>query len=566
MRIQSKLRINAALPLALVLFTAAVLFVALRYVNDAGERNRLASSIVKEVFELTIITDEYLLNHAERAQRQWDLKYASLGQLLQGIGSAEAGEQAIVHRIYQEHQGLKATFTELVRNQQRQAALSAELQEPLPSKTTKQRLDVEMQRREQARKEAGILAEFEARLVGQLLSKSQAMVSGGLQLSNISQIKVTKAQQSGALAIFGFVALMGTVIAVTSLLINRSVVRPIVKVKEGTEIVAGGNLDYRLGIDRDDEIGDLSRTFDQMMDHLKATTASRDELDRAHAELKNSTAQLVQAEKMASIGQMVAGVAHEINTPLAYVRSSVEIVKDEMPDIERLVAAYRELGNMLVAGADEEALGKQFELVSALAQEFERTHSLSEATTLLTRAVHGIDQIRELVMNLKNFSRMDREKITDYDLNQGLDNVLLLATPVLKKRIKVVRDYGEIPAIVCSPSQINQVFLNVISNAAQAIEGENGVITIQTRAKADGAVVTIQDNGKGIPKEVLPRIFDPFFTTKKVGEGTGLGLSISHKIVEEHGGSIAIDSVVGGGATVTVTLPIREQLGQRLRA
>ena len=419
---------------------------------------------------------------------------------------------------------------------------------------------------ELAERELTILQELERRLVGQLLSKSQAMVSGGLQLTKISQAEVRTVERQTALVIMGFVLTLGLVMAGTSLLINRSVVKPIAKVREGTEIIAKGDLDHRLGIKSDDEIGDLSRMFDQMMDNLKTTTASRDELNKAHEELKNSTSQLIQAEKMASIGQMVAGVAHEINTPLAYVRSSVEFVRDEMPDLEKLIAAYDKLTNLLTSSGDEQALSKQFEIVTEIATAFHENHSPEESKTLLTRGIHGLDQIRELVMNLKNFSRLDRAKVADYDLNEGLDSVLLLTKPVLKNRIKVVRQYGQISPVACSPAQINQVFLNVISNAAHAIEGDEGTILIQTRSKGEQVQVLIRDSGKGVPAESLSKIFDPFFTTKKVGEGTGLGLSIARKIMEEHGGTIKMNSVIGKGSVVTILLPTHGELDQRMRA
>jgi len=304
-----------------------------------------------------------------------------------------------------------------------------------------------------------------------------------------------------------------------------------------------------------------------MLDNLRATTASRDELTRAHQELKNSTAALVQSEKMASIGQMVAGVAHEINTPLAYVRSSVEIVKDQMPEIERLVGAYGKLTELLASGADDAQLQQQFQEVHGLASAFHANYALADSTDLLIRSLHGLDQIRELVLNLKNFSRLDRERVTEFDLNQGLDSVLLLARPVLKTRVKIVKEYGDIPFIACSPSQINQVFLNLITNAAQAIEADvGGTIAIQTRHVGDRVEVGIRDNGKGIAPDVLPRIFEPFFTTKKVGEGTGLGLSISKKIVEEHGGSIRVESALGKGTAFIVSLPAGQAMHQRKRA
>lgn len=576
MNISTKLWINTGLSVALVVLTGAVLFGATRYVAAVTEQGRAANTIVKEVFELTMVADEYLMNRADRAQKQWHLKHDSLGRLLQGIQFGEAREQAILQRVRSEHQSIKATFAEVVanqtkriENQAKQAELGQQLAQVEAQKKTVARLPIMEGLRaenQQSTKETGLLRELDARLAGQMLAKSQAIVAGGLQLSNSSQDKVVRAERQAVLAIMGFVLTLGLAIVATTLVINRSVVRPIAKVKEGAEIVSRGDLNHRLKLDATDEIGEMSRTFDQMLDNLKATTASRDELDRMNTALKDSTAALIQSEKLASIGQMVAGVAHEMNTPLAYVSSSVELVMDQLPEVQALIAEYGKLTELLNSGADDQALAQQFAQVQALATAFSESRPLDEAGALLTRSVHGLNQIRELVMNLKNYSRTDRERMMEFSLNEGLDSVLMLAKPVLKTRVKVVKEYGDIPFVACSPSQINQVFLNLITNAAQAIEGDAGTIHVQTRASADRVQVIVRDNGKGIAPQAMPKIFEPFFTTKKVGEGTGLGLSISKKIVEEHGGTIHAESVLGKGTVVTVTLPAQAIVAQRKRA
>lgn len=576
MNISTKLWINTGLSVGLVVLTGTVLLASSRYVAGVTEQGRAANTIVKEVFELTMVADEYLMNRAERAQKQWNLKHDSLARLLQGIRFSEPGEQSILLRVRAEHQGIKATFAEVVENQgkratnqSRQIELGQQLARMETEKKTAARAPAAAGLRaeiERVGKETALLRELDARLAGQMLAKSQAIVSGGLQLSNSSQDKVARAERQAVVTIMGFVLTLGLAIAGTTLVINRSVVRPIAQVKEGAEIVALGNLDHRLRLDANDEIGEMSRTFDRMLDNLKTTTASRDELDRMNSALKDSTAALIQSEKLATIGQMVAGVAHEMNTPLAYVSSSVELVQDQLPEVSGLIAEYVQLTELLNSGADEQTLARQFERVQALAAAFRENRPLDEAGALLARSIHGLNQIRELVMNLKNYSRTDSERMMEFNLNEGLDSVLMLAKPVLKTRVQVVRDYGDIPFVACSPSQINQVFLNLVTNAAQAIEGDSGTIQIQTRASADTVQIVIRDNGKGIPPAAMPKIFEPFFTTKKVGEGTGLGLSISRKIVEEHGGTIKAESVPGQGTVVTVSLPAQAIVAQRKRA
>jgi signal transduction histidine kinase len=282
------------------------------------------------------------------------------------------------------------------------------------------------------------------------------------------------------------------------------------------------------------------------------------ELSEALRQLKESEAQLIQSEKMSSLGQMVAGVAHEINTPLAYAKNSLGSVGGRLQDLSRLAAETEKLLQLLRSGAaDPQALAEQFGLTERVVAQLRAHHVLEELQALVKDGLHGIGQISEIVGNLKNFSRLDRSKIAAFNVNEGLDSTLAIARHELKHHV-VKKNYGNIPAITCSPSQINQVFLNLITNAAQAMEQRQGEIRITTRRQGAGHVaVEVADTGKGIPPEVLPKIFDPFFTTKEVGKGTGLGLSIVYKIVEQHGGTISVDSTLGVGTRFTVVLPLQ---------
>jgi signal transduction histidine kinase len=282
------------------------------------------------------------------------------------------------------------------------------------------------------------------------------------------------------------------------------------------------------------------------------------ELSEALKQLKESEAQLIQSEKMSSLGQMVAGVVHEINTPLAYVKNSLGSVATRVQDLARLAAETEKLLDLLRAGAaNPQELAEQFGLTERLIAQLRAHHALEELDALAKDGLHGIGQISEIVGNLRNFSRLDRSKVASFNLNEGLDSTLAIARHELKHHA-VKKNYGDIPPITCSPSQINQVFLNLVNNAAQALGPGPGEIRITTRREGAGHVaVEVADNGKGIPPEVLPKIFDPFFTTKEVGKGTGLGLSIVYKIVEQHGGRISVDSTVGVGTRFTVVLPLQ---------
>lgn len=281
------------------------------------------------------------------------------------------------------------------------------------------------------------------------------------------------------------------------------------------------------------------------------------ELSDAMHQLKESESQLIQTEKMSSLGQMVAGIAHEINTPLAYVKNSLGSVAGKLPDVKKLIVETNKLLKLMEdTSPDPARLQAKYTSVRGMVDHFAEQQALAELGQLANDGLYGIEQISEIVLNLKNFSRLDRSKVSSFNLNEGLDSALILAKHELK-HLTVKKQFGEIPAITCSPSQLNQVFLNLINNAAQAIESGTGEITLSTRMEgADHVAVEIADNGKGIPPEIMSKIFDPFFTTKAVGKGTGLGLSISYKIIEQHGGSINVDSTVGKGTRFTIVLPL----------
>lgn len=294
-----------------------------------------------------------------------------------------------------------------------------------------------------------------------------------------------------------------------------------------------------------------------VMDLLKAMerqlSQRSQQLSRAYRNLKSSQAHLVQSEKIASLGQMVAGVAHEINTPLGYVRNNVELFLEH----QRLQAAtldgYALLLHMMEsADSSEDAIALQLGEVRQLHADL---GGGDEVKALLNDSLYGIGQISDLVRSLKDFSRVDQAMSDDIDINDCLETTLKIAHNTLKHRVQIVRKYGDLPALRCMPSKLNQVFLNLITNAAQAIE-QQGVILLRTYAENGLAHIVVEDNGKGMPPEVMAKIFDPFFTTKPVGQGTGLGLAIAYQIIQEHGGDIRVASRVGQGTRFVVRLPL----------
>jgi signal transduction histidine kinase len=276
--------------------------------------------------------------------------------------------------------------------------------------------------------------------------------------------------------------------------------------------------------------------------------------------------QLVQAEKMSSLGQLVAGISHEINTPLLYLANNAELVRERIGVMRQFVASCA--AAFAVKSEDfKDRAEYQAKFVHALKdvktmlREEDLEGILEEADDLTRDSIEGLGDLTAIAQSLKDFSRLDRAPISSFDVNGGLDKTLLIAKNVVKHKANVTKMYGELPEIECSPSQINQVFLNIITNAAQAIE-QHGEIVITTKLHdADHVAIRIADTGCGIPPENLAKIRDPFFTTKEVGTGTGLGLSIVDEIVRKHHGQLLVESEVGKGSAFTVVLPIKRPQG-----
>lgn len=276
------------------------------------------------------------------------------------------------------------------------------------------------------------------------------------------------------------------------------------------------------------------------------------ERDRQHAQQ-----QLAQHEKMASLGQMVAGVAHQLNTPLAFSQSNVLMVKDALQTMEFPMQLASRMSSILKEVDGNEVTLKVEKIRARLGQLDEGDVDVGMLQQMLSDVLEGIGQMSELVVNLRDFTRLDRSTTSDADLNRSLHTVVYIAKSVISNAIEVVEEYGELPPVECNPSQLNQVFLNLLNNAAQSIDG-SGKITVRSTSDGDHVRISVTDTGRGIAPDVLPRIFDLYFTTKPNGEGTGLGLAIAKDIVDQHGGIIDVDTAVDAGSTFTVTLPVRQ--------
>jgi signal transduction histidine kinase len=270
-----------------------------------------------------------------------------------------------------------------------------------------------------------------------------------------------------------------------------------------------------------------------------------EELASAYQQLQRTQMQLVQREKMASVGQLVAGVAHELNNPIGFVFSNIVTLEDFVARLRAMLDTYRALPLPAAERARAEARWDELKIEYALRYVDAMIHGIRE----------GAERSRKIVGDLRVFARTRDDAWQSVDLHEELESSLTLLGHLLRDRVTVERHFGEVPPVECVRSEMDQVFLNLLANAAQAIEGP-GRITIATRAEDGMAVVEITDTGPGIPADLVDRVFDPFFTTKPVGEGTGLGLSISYEIVKKHGGAITVSSPPGGGARFTVGIPL----------
>lgn len=271
-----------------------------------------------------------------------------------------------------------------------------------------------------------------------------------------------------------------------------------------------------------------------------------EELAASKAQLERLQAQIVHSEKMAGLGQLAAGVAHELNNPAGFIYGNMDLIRGYLGRLELLLSIYERV-NLPEAEAAELALTKK---------EIGYDSLLPDLRSMVSDCVEGAERIRDVVKNLRLFSRLDDGEFKRIELHENIDSTIrLLSGYYGSGRIRLVREYGELPLVNCYAGQLNQVWTNLLVNAAQAIK-KTGEVKISSRVVGESAVITISDSGDGIEPQDLRKIFDPFFTTKPVGEGTGLGLSISYGIIRKHGGTIEAESVIGAGTTFRVSIPI----------
>lgn len=397
----------------------------------------------------------------------------------------------------------------------------------------------------------------------------------GLDISSLNA-KIAEAQRwSAALA-----AIEMALVALFSFLLGAYLTKQLDVLQGAARDISDGKLDVEIPVRGKDEVAEVAVAFNTMVRNLREAGQRRDEyegqlnrlnktleqrveqrtrdlaqknldLEQANREIKETQAKLMHSEKMASVGVLAAGVAHEINNPIGFVLSNVRTLDEYVKIYKSLLSMYEELLDMQDSDARE---AKQAEL-ERYAKEQDIDFVREDIDDLLKDAIDGAERVGEIVRNLKSFSHAEQEtEFKPHDLNECIRTTLKMADNQLKYHCKVVTDLSELPQTYCSPGQINQVLLNLLVNAGQAIEG-NGVIRVTSRYDGDNIEIRVTDTGKGIEKDAIKKLFDPFYTTKPVGEGTGLGLSISYGIIKEHQGEILVQSKVGAGTSFTLVLP-----------
>jgi|GEM_PF-2268343 len=342
----------------------------------------------------------------------------------------------------------------------------------------------------------------------------------------------------------------------------RSLTKPIMQLAYGAKEFSNGNLSYRSNISSNDEIGQLAKAFNDMATKLDNLYSSLEQqvkertnelnnknvqLESAYTELKEAQTLLVQNEKMSSLGLLTAGLAHELNNPINFIYGNLSHLKNYSEDLFKIIDSYETILTNLQK--------EDFDKINQVKDENEYTFILEDLPLLIKSCQDGAERCKQIILDLKNFSRLDEAVVKEVNIHEGIDSTLNILHNKIKNKVTINKDYGDIPLVSCYAGQLNQVFMNILDNAIAAIK-ERGIINIKTCTENNNVVIIIEDNGSGIEKEYLLKIFDPFFTTKPVGEGTGLGLAISYKIIKSHNGTIEVDSTKEKGTKFIIKLPL----------
>ncbi|MEM6837192.1 MAG: ATP-binding protein [Cyanobacteria bacterium P01_C01_bin.120] len=380
----------------------------------------------------------------------------------------------------------------------------------------------------------------------------------------LSKASLNQVKLASWLGIASIATLGACLMTLLALRIARAIAKPIQDITQvAQQVVQEENFDLRAIPQSEDEIGALADALNQLVqwtgehtNELEAAAQTLEfrveertqELSDALATLQSTQAQLIQTEKMSSLGQMVAGIAHEINNPITFVQGNLPSLKEYVEDLKTLVATY------------QTEYPHPTDTILKVQKKIDLDFLLKDIEDILGSLKIGTERVSNIVISLRNYSRLDEATIKNVDIHEGIDSTLVVLNHRLRQGVEVIKNYDLLPSIQCSPSQLNQVFTNIIVNALDAMFDANSQpkqLIINTCVQSDKHIqISFRDTGPGMAPETEAKIFDPFFTTKAVGKGTGLGMGICFKIIEQHQGTIAVETEVGKGTEFTITLPI----------